>query len=235
MLSGTVQSAPTGSRGFDTDTSISSDTAQKFANQGYTFCIRYLSLGAGQAPGDLSITEANDILEAGLALMAVQHAERSGWGPSKEAGDANGGNAAENADAVGFPRGVIIWCDLEDVASKATAQDVIDYCTAWFVAVSQAGYVPGLYVGANAGLTGQQLYDLPFEHYWQSCSEVPAIPVRGYQMVQTRVSEPVNGIGVDDDVTAADFEGGRCFGLPKTEAGSTQLGHTIVDGCAMRR
>jgi hypothetical protein len=66
---------------------------------------------------------------------------------------------------------------------------------------SSAGYVLGLYVGANALLSGQQLHDLPFEHYWQSCSEVPSIPARGHQMVQTLVGEPVNGIGIDQDTT----------------------------------
>ncbi len=112
-------------------------------------------------------------------------------------GQQDGTNTANNALAVGFPQGVNVWCDLEGVNSSSTAQDVIDYCTSWYDAVSAQGYVPGLYVGANAILTGDQLYyNLPFQHYWQSCSEVPALPVRGYQMVQTLVQQPVNGIGI---------------------------------------
>jgi hypothetical protein len=74
-------------------------------------------------------------------------------------------------------------------------------------------FVPGLYVGANAILTGQQLYDLPFKHYWKSESKVPAIPVRGYQMIQTQVPQPVNGIGIDQDVTQTDQQGGQALWL----------------------
>ncbi|PXX51587.1 protein of unknown function [Pseudomonas sp. LAMO17WK12:I10] len=212
-LSGNIQSASANSRGFDADTVISSATAEQFVAQGYIFCIRYLSLGAGQAPGDLSSSEANDILTSGLALMVVQHVEEPGWLPSQSAGQTNGNNAVINADTIGLPSGLNVWCDLEGVAACATAQDVINYCTAWYNTVSAAGYVPGLYVGANAVLSGQQLYDLPFEHYWQSCSEVPTVAVRGYQMVQTFVQDPVNGIGIDDDMTQTDLLGGQALWL----------------------
>lgn len=212
-LAGNIQSAPANSRGFDADTVISSVTAEQFVGQGYTFCVRYLSLGAGQDPGDLSSSEANDILASGLALMVVQHVEEPGWSPSQSTGQTNGSNAAINADTIGLPPGLNVWCDLEGVAASAVAEDVINYCTAWYNAVSAAGYVPGLYVGANALLSGQQLYDLPFEHYWQSCSEVPTVAVRGYQMVQTFVQEPVNGIGIDDDMTQTDLLGGQALWL----------------------
>lgn len=79
--------------------------------------------------------------------------------------------------------------------------------------LSAAGYIPGLYVGSDSLLSGQQLYDLPFEHYWQSCSEVPAIPSRGYQIVQTLVQQPVNGVGIDQDTTQTDDEGGQALWL----------------------
>jgi hypothetical protein len=213
-LPGSIQSAPSGSLGFDADTVISSSVAQQFAQQGYQFCLRYLSLGAGEDPGDLSPQEAVNILTAGLGLMPVQHVRSPGWYPTGDLGQQDGANAGANALAVGFPPGVNVWCDLEGVNNSATAQQVIDYCTSWFNAVSAQGYVPGLYVGGNAILTGDQLYsNLAFQHYWQSCSEVPALPVRGYQMVQTLVQEPVNGIGIDKDVTQTDNEGGRALWL----------------------
>ena len=79
--------------------------------------------------------------------------------------------------------------------------------------MSAEGYVPGIYVGAQAILTGAQLYDLKFDHYWKSESRVPAIPVRGYQMVQTLVPELVNGIGIDKDVTQTDNKGGQALWL----------------------
>ena len=207
-LTGRVQGAPSGALGFDADTVITSTTAQQFFSEGYRFCVRYVSLGSEESSGDLSTDEATNILNSGLALMPVQHVMSEGWLPTGSLGQEYGTNAANHALAVGFPASVNLWCDLEGIGS-ATAQDVIDYCTSWFTAVSAAGYVPGLYVGANAILSGQQLYDLPYQHYWQSCSEVPAIPVRGYQMVQTLVQEPVNGIGIDKDVTQTDSQGGQ--------------------------
>ncbi|MHA1067196.1 DUF1906 domain-containing protein [Enterobacter ludwigii] len=212
-LSGSIQSAASNSLGFDADSIVSQAIAQQFVEQGYTFCVRYLSLGCGQAEGDLSADEATDILQAGLALMVVQHVDDPGWMPTQSLGQTYGSNAATNAASIGIPPGVNVWCDLEGIANGTAAQDVIDYCSAWYDAVSAAGYIPGLYVGANAVLTGQQLYDLPFEHYWQSCSEVPDIPVRGYQLVQTFVPEPVNGIGIDSDLTQTDLQGGQAVWL----------------------
>lgn len=214
-LIGKVQAAPSGALGFDADTVITSTTAQQFFSDGYRFCVRYVSLGSEESSGDLSTEEATNILNSGLALMPVQHVMSSGWLPTESLGTEYGTNAANNALAVGFPGGVNLWCDLEGIGD-ATEQNVTAYCTAWFNAVSAAGYVPGLYVGASCILSGQQLYDLPFEHYWQSCSEVPAIPVRGYQMVQTLVQEPVNGIGIDKDVTQTDSQGGQAQWLVAT-------------------
>ena len=212
-LPGTVQPASPGALGFDADSHISANVAQLFAGQGYAFCVRYLSRGPVQAARDLSPAEANAILGAGLALMAVQHVRNAGWLPTAALGQSDGTNAARNAAAIGFPPGVNIWCDLEGVNQAAAAQDVIGDCNAWYAAVLAGGFVPGLYVGANAILTGQQLYDLAFQHYWQSESKVPAIPVRGYQMVQTLVPQPVNGIGIDQDVTQTDQQGGQALWL----------------------
>jgi len=214
-LPGSVQPAPNGALGFDADSVISLSVAQQFASQGYQFCVRYLSLGNRQAAGDLSPGEALNILTGGLALMPVQHVANPGWVPSASLGQTNGSNAASNAAAVGFPLGVNVWCDWEGVSSGTPAQPVIDYCNAWYTAVSSAGYVPGLYVGADAILNGQQLYDLSFQHYWQSESRVPALPQRGYQMVQSFVAAPVNGIGIDKDVAQTDSEGGQALWLIK--------------------
>ena len=146
-------------------------------------------------------------------MMAVQHVRVPGWAPTADLGQGDGTNAAGNAATVGFPAGVSIWCDLEGVSNASVAADVIGYFNAWFTAVSAGGYVPGLYVGADCILDGQQLYDLAFQHYWKSISEVPTLPARGYQMIQTVVPAPVNGIGIDQDVTQTDGEGGQAIWL----------------------
>lgn len=207
-LPGTVQTALNNAQGFDSDSEISAATAAAFASEGYQFCIRYLSLSAQAQAGDLTFSEASNIINSGLALMAVQHVLSPGWTPSQQLGQEYGTNAANHATTIGFPAGVNIWLDLEGVNAQTPAQAVIDYCTAWYNAVHGAGFVPGIYVGASVILSGQQLYDLPFQHYWQSASQVPALPQRGYQMQQFLCNEPVNGIAIDKDTIHADGEGG---------------------------
>lgn len=203
-----VQPAPDNSLGFDADSIISQSTAQAFASQGYRFCVRYLSLQASTAPGDLTAAEAQAILAGGLALMPVQHVLEPGWTPSAQLGEEHGANAAAQALAIGVPPQVNLWLDLEGVSAGAAPQDVIAYCTSWFQEVSLKDYLPGLYVGANCGLDGQQLYNLPFQHYWHSESTVPAIPGRGYQMLQRAQSGTVNGLSIDVDTTMVDQLGG---------------------------
>jgi hypothetical protein len=140
--------------------------------------------------------------------MPVQHVLDPGWSPTQALGQEFGQNAAANAQQIGFPAGVNLWCDLEGVAPQILAQDVINYCQGWYQAVDSAGYVPGLYVGAGALLSGQQLYNLTFQHYWQSASSVPSLPGRGYQLLQLLPSISLNGVPVDLDFCLADSEGG---------------------------
>jgi hypothetical protein len=139
---------------------------------------------AQQGASDLTASEALDILGAGLALLPVQHVRPDGWAPTPDLGASNGVHAAYHAFTIGFPPGVNVWCDLEGVASGTPPQQVIDYCNSWYNAVAAPGYLPGLYVGANAILGGQALYqELKFSHYWKSLSIVPDVAVRSYQMI----------------------------------------------------
>lgn len=213
-LPGTVQAAEPGLQGFDTASTISASQAVAFKNSGYNYCARYLSRGKGQASGDLSNAEAIGILNAGLALMAVQHVRMPGWVPSGTLGTEDGTNAASNAQSIGLPAGMNIWCDLEGVAAGTSAQTVIDYCQAWYAAVKNGGYVPGIYIGAAAVLNSQQLYqNLSFQHYWKSMSNVPDVAQRSYQLIQKGPSVVVNGVGIDQDYTQTDKLGGTVLWL----------------------
>lgn len=207
-LPGVVENATPSVPGFDCNTTVSAALAQQFYEQGYKFCVRYLSRGPEDSR-DLSEQEATGILNAGLALMPIQHVRKPGWAPTQALGQQDGSDAAQNAQAVGFPQGVNVWCDLEGVISDAAPADVVAYCEAWSEEVNAAGYVPGLYVGAGALLTGDELYALPFEHYWRSPSKVPDVPNRSYQVFQLFPSVDVNGIQIDVDITKNDDEGGR--------------------------
>src|SRR5258708_10296598 len=158
-LRGGVQGAISSVPGFDCDTALSADLAQQFFGQGYKFCFRYLSTGHVSSQ-DLTEQEATDILNSGLALMPVQHARKQGWSPNQTLGQQDGQEASASAETVGFPDRVSLWRDLEGVNSSAQAQDVIDYCEAWYEAVSAAGYIPELHVGAEGILHRSQPYDL---------------------------------------------------------------------------
>ncbi len=167
ILSGKVTAATPGLIGWDTNTKITKAIAKAQFGKGFRFCIRYLTRASNkEAPGDLTVAEAGIILDAGLALGAVQHVAPEGWVASGPLGATYGRNAAANAEQAGLPGGMNIWLDLEGVSNKSSHQDVIDYCNSWFDAVKGAGYVGGIYVGANAILTGDELFlKLNTKHY----------------------------------------------------------------------
>jgi hypothetical protein len=156
---------------------------------------------------DLTPEEAENILDSGLALMAVQHVRAGYWTANTELGTSDGTMAGKNAQYVGFPSGVNIWCDLEAVDPKTSSADVISYCNTWANAVSSFGYIPGLYVGYECDLTSQQLAALNFKSFWKSQSNVPNVGGIGFQMIQLYPETSINGIKVDFDVTQSDFKG----------------------------
>jgi hypothetical protein len=216
-LQGSVAAAAAGLIGFDFDAELTAAQAADYAGQGYRFCIRYLSRddasraanNAGTTP-DLSEAEGAGILAAGLALMAVQHVARN-WSPSAALGATYGANAARYAGEAGLPPGVNLWLDLEDVAAGSATPDITGYCNAWFDAVAAQGFVPGVYVGANARLTPDELFlDLKMRHYWRAPGDIPAVSHRGYQLIQHTLN------GFDRDVTATDALGGAVIWLSPT-------------------
>jgi Rv2525c-like, glycoside hydrolase-like domain len=205
-LNAKVTPAASGLIGWDTNAKVSAAVAKDFRSKGFSFCMRYLTRARGnENPGDLTEAEAATILQAGLWLGAVQHVAPEGWSATAALGAQYGANAAANARAIGLPAGLNLWLDLEGVSNTSSHQDVIDYCNNWFSAVDGAGYVSGVYVGANAVLTGDELFlRLRTMHYWRSGSSVPDIPHRGYQLIQ-HIAE------IDRDVTRTDNLGGAAL------------------------
>ncbi|HEX8395185.1 MAG TPA: DUF1906 domain-containing protein [Longimicrobium sp.] len=213
MLSGTVAAAQPGARGFDANTPLSDAQAQAFVQAGYTFCLRYVGRTEMKST-DLSAAEAQRILNAGLALMTVQHVLNPGWNPTQALGQEYGANAAAFTKQIGLPPGVSVWLDLECVADGTAASDVVAYCNAWYDQVAAAGYLPGLYVGYAPGLSGQQLYGkLKFKNYWAAYNVdgVSNPSPRGWQMVQSEGHGTIGGIttqAYDADVIQQDGKGG---------------------------
>jgi hypothetical protein len=215
QLAGTVVPATQGARGFDCDSVLSGADAAAYVQQGYKFCVRYITRAQPtEQEGDLTTTEAKAILSSGLALMVVQHVAASPWNPNAALGNQYGANAVACAREVGLPPRMNIWLDLEGCAPGTPAQNVIDYCNAWFALVVAAGYVPGLYVGSDAILNSDELYwELNCRNYWRSgSSSTPDIAVRGYQMFQYI---PGGASDIDEDVTRTDNLGGTALWLTR--------------------
>jgi hypothetical protein len=204
-----AEPAEAGMHGFDANTKLTATTAKALKEAGFKFAIRYLSRKAKPPAKDLSADELDIILDAGLAVMAVQHTAPSGWTPSDTLGVECGGNAAAHARAIGLPEQSSVWLDLEGIAAGTPASTVIAYCNAWFKEVESAGYTTGVYVGANCILSADELYlNLKTKHYWKSGSDVPDIPHRGYCMVQHIVpDDKIGGVAIDRNVTFVDAFG----------------------------
>ena len=184
---------------------------------GFSFAVRYVPrnfvVTDDSAQGNLTTPEAEDILGAGLALMVVQHVAASPWTPSGSLGQSYGQYAVANARAIGLPAGISLFLDLEGVAAGTSAETVSDYCGSWYDVVAAAGYVPGIYIGANCGLGASQIEALPFRYFWESGSKVPAI-APGYCMKQSISSSYVlAGVAYDLDVIQADANGNTPFWL----------------------
>lgn len=177
---------PTGSRGFDCNFPLDSGQARGFYARGHRFAVRYVGRRQMKVH-DVSKTEIGTLRQAGLAVMLVQHVPLPGWRPDQALGQEYGTNAARFARDVGYERGAVLWCDLEEVAEDTPPQDVTQYLNCWYDYVRLMGYEPGLYVGFGAGLSAHDLYyRLKFRRYWSAYNlnrdEFPA--VRGVQMRQ---------------------------------------------------
>ena len=223
-LSGTVKSpgaADILGLDFNADgQSMTPKRAKAFHDFGYRYCLRYVprEKTAGTVGFDLKAAEAAFLLEAGFALMAVQHFKsEAGWVPTPDLGKRYGAFAAEWArEKIGFPPGVCVFLDLEAVKAGTPKQDILDYCLEWHAQVKAAGFAPGLYLGDGARLKGKEIAEnLPFEHYWLAFNEDFDIPGRGFQLKQVAVgaSSPLRppgtqGFRFQADKTRIDQKGG---------------------------
>jgi hypothetical protein len=212
-LPGKVIEASNGLLGFDCNTPLGMANVKLFRSKGRRFAIRYVGRVKNHS-NDLTRSEASNILAFGLGLMLVQHvhpdSETTGWWPTGKLGEDYGSFAAASAIEVGVRYGTTVWLDLEGVAARAKAEDVIAYCNEWHSKVGHAGYTPGIYVGFSPILTATQLYrNLKFEHYWAAYNlnkdQHPII--RDVQMVQG-LEKSLGGIQYDPDEIKADKLGG---------------------------
>ena len=184
--------------GVDTVLQLSANNAKALVGHGFSFVVRYLG---GMTPEELAT-----LLKAGLAVMPVTYSRRAGWTPSAVLGQQDGDKAVAELHRLGFMTGVTVWLDLEGCAGPADATTA--WVNAWAAKVASAGFQPGLYVGAQSGLTEEGLWKLSVVRYWRSCSRVPEPANCGF--CQTQLYPPnvtVGGVKVDVDVIHEDWKG----------------------------
>jgi hypothetical protein len=196
---------------FDASEYITPSAATALYAAGYRLAFRYARrdkkvnlIPDTSSPVSLSIRERDELLAAGFKISLVQFASLS-LVPSASTGQQAGEAMAYNAQQLGFLPGSALWCDVEWAqvpAGGATA--VMAYINAWALAVTNAGFVCGCYVGPNAGLTGDQWYSLPkVKAYWKSASVVPWVSTRGFQAIQG-LPIKVGGVEIDQDILCFD-------------------------------
>lgn len=167
MPRGTSVSAWIGAKGFDTNSPVPDTIAKDFRAAGYSFAVRYVRREVVRS-NDLTREEVKGLLNAGIAVMPVQHVEsETAWTPSDSKGQLWGQNAVLAATECGIAAGTTLWLDLEGVAPGIQHEDIIRYCNYWYDRVFRAGFQPGIYVGWHARLTPVELYRrLKFTRYW---------------------------------------------------------------------
>lgn len=204
---GSARAATDGALGFDCDAPLTAVQMMAFASAGYHWVARYLSRGE-EAASDLAAVEVHGIHAVGMAVVPVQHVAVAGWYASAALGRTLGEWARQNAASIGCPAGVTLWLDLEGVAFRCPASDIIAFCNAWTAEVQPGGYGTGLYVGASCGLTSAQLYHaLSVRRYWRSLSRSsPDVDVRGFQISQS-AGGTLSGVVFDRDVVSKDAFG----------------------------
>ena len=180
-----------GTRGIDTVATLTYLDAKALVDAGFNFVIRYVV--------SLSATELSDILRAGMMVSFCSYA--NSFDPSDE---------IAALQRLGIPKGVVVWLDVEDVKDDpVTLQQRIN---AWAHALEAAGYIPGLYIGANTLLSSIELYKLAVKRYWHSCSRVldrssnEAAPLCGWCMYQCTCEVDRAGVHVDIDFVYEDYK-----------------------------
>lgn len=196
---------PQGAIGGDTSGAFTGTMPAQYAALGYKFALRYVTIPHGViVPKPLTASEAAALRGLGVAIGLVQAIQQ----PSEISaanGTRDGKSATDQAQALGYPAGAVLWYDLEGVFPIAIV--LIDYLNNWCREAQAAGYIPGLYNGPQYPLTAAQIQALIFPRYWGPDAKVPT-PARGYCLLQVHPSNvPMAGTAVDPDLVLKDNRG----------------------------
>jgi len=185
---------PMAARGVDTVRLLTEAEALALRAAGVDYAIQYL--------GSVTADGVAGIIGAGLGLYPVTFADQ--W---------DGPKTVAELEALGIPAGTTVFLDVEGVGPTITPAALIEKINAWADAVSHAGFISGLYVGAQAQLTSQELYELRIFRYWKGLSKVIdrngalAEPACGWCLVQLYPTSTCAGVLVDFSFVQRDYKG----------------------------
>jgi hypothetical protein len=192
---------------FDVDQILSLEEAKAFVAAGYLGVGRYFPHVPTSKVGNLTTAEMKNLITAGLSVFVVQHCPLPNWMPTGELGTEYAKYGGSYLNWQEYPKGAIAFLDLEMVSKEATATAIIEYCNNWFDGITAAGFVPGIYIGYQTGLSDAQLYgSLKFKSYWRAYNCDQSIPTRGWQIIQ-HTAKTLNGISYDPNTIQADNKG----------------------------
>lgn len=130
----------------------------------------------------------------------------------------------QRATGVARQPGLVIGLDWEAVPASVTPAAAAQWIDTWAEAVAAAGFLPGLYVGAQQPLDGEALWERRVYRYWAAPGPaIPAIPHRGYCVRQERLNVAYGSnppVLVDLDTALVDGLGGTWTALAPVAGGS---------------
>lgn len=146
--------------------------------------------GVIRYPENTTAAELAGILAAGLGVLFVGECRKVGWTPNASYGSADALRVVTLLRALGVPfvdpsdaTPLTIGCDLEGIDPTAV-QGTKDYARAWCDVVTPQHARPAGYVGDGVPLSPGDLYQLPFQLYWHSLSNVQQVAVCDYALWQ---------------------------------------------------
>lgn len=148
-------------------------------------------------------------VDLGIVLVSEAHPALQ-WDPTATLGGADGLRVVTKCRGLAIPSGADVWCDLESPIVTATNDDITHYAKGWCDVVNASLKGKG-YVGAGLPSSPQQLYQMPYQGYWHSLSNVQPVANVDYQMIQLfpsiTLQLPTGPLEVDLNVVQQDKRG----------------------------
>ena len=198
---GVLSGIAKGLHGFDSLTVESQAQINCLAAAGYSYDMVNTN--------DLTNAEYNRAAAAGMKIVLFQGYYAPYW-TSATNGISQGNKAVATAKKVLYPRGAQIYLNLENTLNT-NRPVILAWLKNWVAAVRAAGYLAGVYVGADQSLTAADLDSFPgVSAYWRSASKSAVQLKRGYAQLQPQTEferEDTCGHQIDGDYANTDARG----------------------------